>query len=274
MNLLKKLGNFVWSKSFLINFASLILLYIIMFYVLKGCLDSRTHHGQKIEVPNLVGKNSNNAKRLLAGTNLEYVVLDSIYRPDLVAGTIIEQDPAATDSSKVFVKQGRTIKLRVSKRTMLVEMPRLIDKSQRFAEGVLRNREFRYDVGYKASTEAHGAVISQLYKGKPIDGGTRLPIGSRIKLIIGRNEAGIPLELPNLYGLTIVEARERVNKMMNMTFFVGSCTGCITSADSSIARVYTQSPEWDEGAIVASGGSITVVATKEFVGDGEVPQPE
>lgn len=274
MNLLKKIGNFVWSKSFLINFASLILLYILLFWGLDSCLSSTTNHGEKIEVPNMVGKNSNDAKSLLAGTELNYAVLDSIYKPELVSGTIIEQDPESTDSSMVYVKRGRTIKLRVSKRTMLVEMPEVVDKSQRFAEGVLRNREFRYSIEYKPSREAHGAVIAQLYKGKDIAKGTKLPIGSRIKLIVGRNEAGIPLELPNLYGLTIVEAKERVNNMLNMEFFVGSCTGCVTSADSSVARIFTQSPEYDEGAIVASGGSITVVAAKDFVGDGELEQPE
>ena len=264
MDMLKKLGNFVWSKTFLINFGALILLYIIMFFSLRSCLDTRTHHGQKISVPDIVGKNSNNVKSLLAGTKLNYVVLDSIYDPSKVAGTILEQDPGATSSTNLYVKEGRTIKLRVSKRTMLVEMPELIDRSQRFAEGVLRNREFRYDIAYKASREAHGAVMAQLHEGKNIAKGMRLPIGSRIKLIIGRNESGIPLELPNLYGLSIVEAKKRVENMLNMEFFIGSCTGCLTAADSSLARIYTQSPEFEDGAIVASGGSITVVATTDF----------
>lgn len=270
MNLLKKIGNFVWSRAFLINFGALILLYVILFLSLRSCLNSSTNHGQKIEVPNLVGKNSNNAKRLLAGSELNYVVLDSIYDPTKTEGTILEQDPKATSISKLHVKAGRTIKLRVSKRTMLVEMPGLVDKSQRFAEGVLRNREFRYSLEYKPSREAHGAVIEQLYKGKRIAKGTKLPIGAKIKLVVGRDEAGVPLELPNLYGLTIVQARERVEAMLNMEFFVGSCTGCESPADSAQARVFTQSPEFEEGAIVASGGSITVVASKNFEGE----QPE
>jgi hypothetical protein len=80
------------------------------------------------------------------------------------------------------------------------------------------------------------------------------------------------LELPNLYGLSIVEAKQRVDNMLNMEFFIGSCTGCLTSADSSMARIYTQSPEFEEGAIVASGGSITVVATTEFT-DSEGAKP-
>lgn len=242
-----------------------------MFFSLKGCLNYTTNHSQKLEVPNLVNKNSNNIKSLLAGTLLNYAVLDSVYKPLLVEGTILEQDPEATSISKLYVKEGRTIKLRVSKRTMLIEMPGLIDKSQRFAEGVLRNREFRYSIEYKPSKEAHGAVVAQLFNGKNISKGTKLPIGSKIKLIVGRDEVGIPLELPNLYGLTIVEARQRVLKMLNMDFFVGSCDGCITSVDSSMARVFSQSPEYDIDAIVSSGGSIIVSASKEF-NDSEVPQ--
>ena len=274
MDILKKLGNFVWSKAFLINFGALILLYVIMFFSLQSCLDSRTHHGQKISVPDMIGKNSNNAKSLLAGTKLNHIVLDSIYDPSKVAGTILEQDPGATSSTQLYVKEGRTIKLRVSKRTMLVDMPGLVDKSQRFAEGVLRNREFRYSIDYKPSREAHGAVMSQLYNGENVAEGMKLPIGSRIKLIIGRNESGIPLELPNLYGLSIVEAKQRVDNMLNMEFFIGSCTGCLTSADSSMAKIYTQSPEFEEGAIVASGGSITVVATTVFVDSEESDPPQ
>jgi beta-lactam-binding protein with PASTA domain len=262
MDLLKKIGNFVWSRSFLINFVALILVYIIAFFSLKSCLNSSTHHGEKIEVPDLIGKNANNVESLIPST-LKYEVLDSIYNPTKVAGTILEQDPKPTVVSQLFVKNGRTIKLRVSKRSMLVEMPGLVDKSQRFAEGILRNREFRYTLEYKPSREAHGAVIQQLYKGKPIAKGTKLPIGSKIKLIVGRDEAGVPIELPNLYGLTIVEAKQQVDAMLNMEFVVGSCNGCITAADSSIARVVSQSPEYTEGAVVASGGSIIVIANKD-----------
>ena len=82
-------------------------------------------------------------------------------------------------------------------------MPGLVDKSQRFAEGILRNREFRYQLEYQPSKEAHGAVIEQRYKGKPIPAGTKIPIGSKVVLIIGRNEVGTIQPLPNLYGLTI-----------------------------------------------------------------------
>lgn len=268
MTLLKKLGNFVWSRRFLINISAIIVLYVIGVFVLKGCLNSSTNNGQKIEVPNLIGKNQNNLANLMSNSELKFEVLDSIYDPTKVAGTILEQDPIPTAKSNVYVKEGRTIKLRVSKRTLLVEMPDLVDKSQRFAEGILRNREFRYQLEYRPSKEAHGAVIEQRYKGKIIAPGKKLPIGSKVVLIVGRNEVGTIQPMPNLYGLTIPEARQRVRGMLNMEFIV-ACPNCVSTADSSIARVTSQSPEYEEEGVVMSGSSISVFADKNFTGSSE-----
>ena len=153
------------------------------------------------------------------------------------------------------------MRVRVSKRTQLVEMPDLVDKSQRFASSVLKSRGFRYQLEYKPSLEAHGAVLQQLYKNKPVAAGKRLPIGSKIKLVVGRGESGVPQDLPDLFGLTIEEAKARVARMNNMSF-QAVCDGCVTKADSSAARVETQSPEFSEDARVASGTTISVYATK------------
>ena len=68
------------------------MVYVGVFISLKSCLNSTTNHGEKIEVPNLIGKNSNNVKQLLAGTGLSFEVLDSIYAPSKTVGTILEQD--------------------------------------------------------------------------------------------------------------------------------------------------------------------------------------
>jgi len=256
----KKLGNFIWSKAFGINFAALILVYLGLYFGLQAWLKSTTNHGVEKPVPNMIGKNSNNVKSMLNGTTLTYEILDSIYKPDVVEGTILAQDPKPTSITGVKVKEGRRIRLRVSKRTMLVEMPNLIDKSQRFAEGVLRSREFRYTLDYKPSKEAHGAVLEQWYKGKRVEPGQKIPIGSKIKLVVGRNEVGVLQELPNLSGMSIVEAKREVERMLNMEFILGTCQGCETPEDSAAAVVFTQSPEWTEGETVESGGSIVIMA--------------
>ena len=256
----KKMGNYFWSKNFLFNFLGIIAAYMLGYFILNGCLDSTTRFGEKVKVPDLIGKNQNNVKKLLNGTGLEYQVLDSIYDPTKVEGTILSQDPEPTSISKVHVKSGRTIHLRVSKRTQLVEVPNLIDKSQRFGERVLINRNFRYSLDYKPSKEAAGAIMEQRYKNKPVAPGTPLPIGSRIKLIVGRDEAGVPQAVPNLYGLSIKEAKDRVAGMLDMEFQV-VCPECISKSDSLAARVDSQSPEFREDAQVASGGTILIHAT-------------
>ena len=262
MALFKKLLNYIWSRNFLINIGLIILVYIIGVFAFNACLKSRTNHGQKLEVPNLVGENQNNLSNLLTSSELRYKVLDSVYMPDKVEGTIIAQDPEPTQESGIYVKEGRVIKISVTKRTQLVEVPDLVDKSQRFAEKILSNRGFRYRLEYKPSQEADGAVMEQLYKGRPIEAGHKIPIGSRIKLIVGRY-GGEAVILPNLLGLSIVEANERVSSIANMEFLV-VCPSCITSADSLVARVESQSPEFTEGAIITTGTTITVFAVKEF----------
>jgi len=266
MVFLRKVWNFIKSKRFLINLLAIVVFYIIVIFSLKACLKSKTHFGQKIAVPNLIGKNQNNLKALMAPSNLGWIVLDSIYDPTKVEGTILAQDPLPSEESLIFVKEGRKVSVRVSKRTQLVEMPGLVDKSQRFAESILINREFRYKLEYKPSRESNGAVIEQLYKGKQIQPKSKLPIGSRIVLIIGRDETGVSLILPNLYGLTIVEARERVSNMGNMEF-LAVCPSCITYSDSIIARITSQSPEFSEGTFITSGTTISAYAEMGFTNE-------
>lgn len=263
MELFQKIKHLVWSRRFLYNFLAVIVFYILLFFVLRSCLSFSTNSGQKIDVPNLVGKNAKNAQSLLGDRPLVIEVLDSIYDPTKVEGTILEQDPMPTSKSDIFVKEGRKIRIRVSKKTQLVEMPDLVNKSQRFAETILRNRSFKYRLEFRPSVEAAGAVMQQYYNGKPIKPGTRIPIGSTVKLIIGRNEVGIPVELPDLYGMTIPEARDRVSAMLNTELFI-VCPDCTSKSDSTIARVRSQSPEFTEGAVIPSGSSVTIYATKEF----------
>ncbi len=261
MSLGKKLKSFFWSKRFLKHFVILIIVYVVIIGGTVLYLKWYTNHGDKVTVPNLIGKNVKNIGTSLEDVGLQYEVLDSIYEPTKVEGTILSQDPMATDSTSVFVKEGRVVRVRVSKRTQLVEMPECVDKSQRFAENILRNRGLKYHVEYRTTTEADGAVMQQLYQVKSIAGKSRVPIGSTIKLVVGRNLGGAAVPVPNLQGLTICEAKERLSGIANINLVL-VCDGCITVADSCSAIVDVQNPEYMEGAYAPAGSSITVFAKK------------
>lgn len=261
MEFLQKLRSFIWSKHFLKHTGLIVLAYIVIVGGTMLILDSYTNHGQKISVPSLTGMKADVARTRLEELDLKMELLDSVYRPDLPVGTIVSQDPAPTAKSTVSVKEGRIIRVQVSKKTRLVEMPSLIDKSQRFAESVLKNRGLKYRVQYKQTSEANGAVLKQLYKGMEIREGKRIPIGSTITIIVGRNEGGEPVLLPDLNNLTISEARGRLTGSLSL--FIATCDGCMNGQDSSAARVISQSPEYLEGVMVPAGTTITIQATMQ-----------
>lgn len=256
---LQKLRSFVWSKHFLKHTGLIILTYIVVVGGTVLILDMYTNHGERVKVPNLLGLKTDVARTRLEELDLNLELLDSVYRPELPSGTIVSQDPAPTSKSMVYVKSGRIVRIQVSKKTRLVEMPSLIDKSQRFAESVLKNRGLKFRIQYKQTNEANGAVLKQLYKGSEIKEGKRIPIGSVITIIVGRNEGGQPVQVPDLNGLTISEARGRLSGT-SLSLFIGACDGCANAQDSTSAIIYSQSPEYVEGMMTPSGTTVTVQA--------------
>jgi len=261
MEFLSKLRSFIWSKHFLKHTGFIFLTYIAIVGGTVLYLDSYTNHGQRIEVPNLVGKKADQARVLLEEQDLKLELLDSVYKPELAPGTILAQDPAPTAKSDVYVKEGRIIRVQVSKRTRMIEMPSLIDKSQRFAESVLKNRGLKYRIEFKQTNEANGAVLKQLFRGQEIHEGQRIPIGSVITIVVGRNEGGQPVASMNLVGSTISEARGRLSGTSLNLVLIG-CDGCMNAQDSTSAIVESQSPEFIEGGMYSSGSTITITARK------------
>jgi beta-lactam-binding protein with PASTA domain len=262
MKFFQKLKAFVWSRHFLKHSALILLTYFIVIWIVIFYLDSYTSHGVKIDVPNVVGLTTGSAQTKLETLELKIEVLDSVYKPDLPAGTIVSQDPLPTSKSLVSVKPGRIIRVQVSKRTRLVEMPSLIDKSERMAESVLKNRGLKYRKNYVPTSESNGAVLRQLYNGREIKEGTKVPVGSVITLVVGQNNAAQPVTVIDLMGLTISNAKARLSGI-SLQISVSTCDGCTNAADSTNAVIYSQSPEFIEGVTVPSGTTIMVSAEKK-----------
>lgn len=265
-----RLKLFILSKYFLKQLGLVVVAYLAIITITVFYLDSYTNHGEQIAIPNFINKNVRNVKTQIEELGLQYEILDSIYEPNKPSGTILSQSPEPTSLSKLFVKEGRIIKFSVSKKTDNREMPSLVGKTEWFAKEILENRGFKYRIVYKATSEANGAVLDQQYKGRYIKEGIKIPIGSMITLVVGKNEVGEPVQIPDLYGLTIFEARERLAALGSFVFNP-QCPECLTYEDSTAARVTSQSPEYIEGAMIPTGSTFTVNATKNFSGGGQNP---
>ena len=74
---------------------------------------------------------------------------------------------------------------------------------------------------------------------------------------------GEPTLMPNLYGLTIDEARMRLKAVGDFEF-IPVCQDCQTASDSLVARVISQNPVYSEGALIMTGSTVTVIASKAF----------
>lgn len=264
-----RLKLFILSKHFLKQLGLVVVAYLVIVTITVFYLDSYTHHGEQISVPNFVGKNVRSVGTQIEALGLQYEILDSVYMPEKPSGTIISQNPEPTSKSLLFVKEGRIIKFSVSKKTDICTMPQLVGLPEGFAKQILENRRLKYVVVYKSNAEAVGAVLDQLYKGRHIKDDTRIPIGATITIIVGRNLLGEPVQIPDLYGLTIFEAKERLVELGLV--FNAQCPECLTYEDSTVARVTSQSPEYLEGAMIPTGSIFTVNASKNFSGDGQNP---
>jgi hypothetical protein len=241
-NILRLALPFVRTKLFWKHFGLVILFYLVVVFGTILYLDFATNHGQKIRVPNFVGMSGEAAKNKIEELDLTYQILDSIYDPTLPEGTVIEQLVEPTSLSWVYVKSGRIIGLRLSKRTQLVEMPSLVHKQVQFAQSILEQRGLRFIIQYQATSEANGSVLDQRYKGRRIQEGERLPIGAVVTLIVGQNDEGEPIPLPNLIGLTMSEA-QFIFDTLGVSSFSFICPDCLNGQDSSAARIFSQSPE-------------------------------
>lgn len=256
----KKLGNFIISKRFLINLLAICVFWVVLILGVKMYFKSYTHHGELYEVPTLSGNNANDIPELIGDLPLKYEILDSIYEPNLIAGTVVYQNPMPSDSSGVMVKPNRVIKVRVSKRTRLVSVPYVVSKSQRYAEAVLKAKGLRIHTEYVPSIEDQGSVIKQLYKGKKIKEELKVPINSVVTLVVGKRSLGELVPVPNLAGLTIKEAKSRFKNGTTLRLFA-VCMGCVTAKDSSNAKVIRQTPVAKDSSMVPKGSTITIFAS-------------
>ena len=122
----------------------------------------------------------------------------------------------------------------------MTPMPQLINQSYRSATLVLRsNRLVLGDTIYRPDI-AEGAVLDQLYNGKPIRAGQPVPQGSRISLVLGDGLRGAELSVPDLIGMPLTEAIEIINGSGLMVVPINDA-GAVT-IDSAAAIVYKQEP--------------------------------
>lgn len=222
---------------------------------IKWFLGSYTRHDEsfKVNLPNLVGLKITQLDETLNPLELEFEITDSVFSDKGARGTVLIQNPAPTSITHQKVKKGRKIYLTVvSNQPKMITIPKLVNKSRRHAEGVLKVIGLKANIKYRPYNDCNDCVIEQLYKNKPIAAGAKIPKGEAITLILGQ-KSGEKVSVVDLIGLTIEGAQQRLSNS-SLTMFI-TCD-CKTRADSLNAVIYRQSPA--RGNDVPAGTEVSV----------------
>lgn len=95
------------------------------------------------------------------------------------------------------------------------------------------------EISYKPDI-ARNAVLEQLFNGTTIKPGTRIPIGSVISFVLGSGMGGGEMDVPNIVGMTLEEAR---NYLSTLSINIGSIVAMGPIKDSAGSFVVRQMPD-------------------------------
>ena len=163
-----------------------------------------TRHGATLTVPSVTGKLFEDAKKILEDQGFEVEIQDSVYNDTAKALAVLRQFPDAESNVKV----NRTVYLTINRAVApTIEMPLLEGLSFRNAEVVLKQYGLKRGDTFYKSDFARNAVLEQIYSGDRIKPGTKILMGSEIDLILGSGLGQTEFPVPDLFGLSFVEAK-------------------------------------------------------------------
>ena len=191
-----------------IVFAALagIAILVGLIYWLRGY----TQHGVEVEVEDVRGLVVAEAEPILNAKGLRLVVVDSTYSDKVPFGTIVEQDPRPESHAK----EGRAIYVTINatgKRQVV--MPDLHDLSYRQAETTLRGLGIIVDSVYEYEPSAFRDLVLDIKSDTAsIQPGDKIPVGTKVRLVVGFGRGTEQVEVPTVIGLTLRDARSLLLK--------------------------------------------------------------
>lgn len=202
--------NFITKRPLWVNIVTALALTLLLLFLFLKMLGWITKHDAYLQVPNLLGKKTEDAIKLLEKQGFDVQIQDSVYTDTAAMGVVLKQLPDADAKVKI----NRTVFLTVNRVTLpMVDMPKLEDQSLNFALDILRRTHLQLgDTIFKADFRI-GTVLEQQYNGVKIAEKTKVPWGSKITLVIGSGLGNEQIQVPSLVGMTYKEAKDYLEQL-------------------------------------------------------------
>lgn len=226
------------TKKMLGLFIGAIFLLSALIYGLVG------YSSGDIAVPDVKGKTLVEAEAILKDNNLDFTLKEE-FDAKVPTGTVIKQSPGAGS----HVKAGRKIQLTVSKGAEPGVVPDLKGKNLAEATEMLHAAKLavgKVTVQYKEGA-AQGAVLSQ-----DIEAGKKVAAGTKVDLVVNISKG--QSVIPDLKGLTLSDARERLSSM-------GLMVGSVTTKEDSAPKGTVIGAEPEFGKVLSEGSVVTLIVS-------------
>lgn len=264
------LRKFLVSRKFLLHLIlAAVLILVLILLTLQG-LKMYTRHGDSKPVPNFTGLSKTEARQLAQENQLEIEIVDSLYINDAAPGAVVDQVPEANHR----VKKNRTIFITVnSTQPEQVILPQLTDISFRQAHVLIENCGLKIgNISYRPS-EYKDLVLEVQKDSVELATGHKLPKGSTVDLVVGREQGNLVTDLPNVIGQTIPEAKTSLTDAMLNEGVIIFDESILSGEDSLNARIWKQRPNPKVTGTATLGSSVDLWVTVDELKIEDAMQP-
>jgi beta-lactam-binding protein with PASTA domain len=235
--------KFLTTKPLWVNVVAGIVLLLLLLLLFLGSLALLTQHGKTMKIPAVTGLSFADAKKTLESQGFEVQIQDSVYYDTMPPLRVVKQFPEADNQVKV----NRTVYLTINRaEAPFIQMPNLVSMSFRNADMILRQYGLRLGDTLFKPDFARNSVLDQQYKGETIKPGTQIQQGSSITLVLGSGIGGEGFVVPDLFGMTYLQAKDR---LATSGLSIGVVIPDKEVRDSAESFIYWQNPQQfnDEG---------------------------
>lgn len=184
------------ARVFWINVCLMIAVLIIVPTATLFYVDNYTHHGERIEVPNLDGVEVEDAKDILAEKGLIGVVTDSVRKAGYKPGTVCLQTPKAGSE----VKDGRMVYLSIIKiGESKVAIPSVAGvNTAEEARQILKNLGFDLTEDRIVESKEKGLVLNVYQGARILKAGQEVTTDRPLTLYVGSGDMADTLGISDL----------------------------------------------------------------------------
>lgn len=172
----------IFSPFLMGNCLGMVVITLAMVFVTLEFLQCYTNHGDNVTMPNIRGLKIENVEKKLEALGLRCEVVDTGYIDTYVGDVVLEQSIKPGEKVKV----GRIVELTINASSArAIALPLLADNcSRREAEAKLKSLGFK-SIQIERIQGDQDWVYRVKVNGQEVQAGTRIPVTTRITLVIG-----------------------------------------------------------------------------------------